>query len=144
LVSVGVFFFDLFCGGIVSCFSAETRWAPMLGSTRRLEWDPRTREYKNTKCTNVQVWNTIHEKGDKESPQVRSRLKSCESFYMCPRAPFYRETKGLLHSENTLESMEYSQCEHIHKCLLHPVICGLISYLYRPATSSHAKPGLFR
>jgi hypothetical protein len=29
-VSAGMFL-DLFCGGIVSCFSAETRWAPMLG-----------------------------------------------------------------------------------------------------------------
>jgi hypothetical protein len=27
-------------------------------------------------------------------------LKSCESFYTCPHVPFYRETKGLLHSEN--------------------------------------------
>jgi hypothetical protein len=35
-------------------------------------------------------------------------LKSCEPFYTCPRAPFYRETNGLLHSENTLELEEYS------------------------------------
>jgi hypothetical protein len=40
-------------------------------------------------------------RGDKESPKDCSHLKSCESFYTCPRAPFYRETKGLLHSENT-------------------------------------------
>jgi hypothetical protein len=32
--------------------------------------------------------------------------------------------KGLLHSENTLETREYSLCEHVHECLLHPVICG--------------------
>jgi hypothetical protein len=30
LVSAGVLFFDLFCGGIVSCFLAEKRWAPMF------------------------------------------------------------------------------------------------------------------
>jgi hypothetical protein len=47
-------------------------------------------------------------KGDKESPKDFSSLKSCESFYTCPRAPFYREMKGLLHSESTLESKEYS------------------------------------
>jgi hypothetical protein len=47
-------------------------------------------------------------KGDKESPKDCSRLKSCESLYTCPHAPFYREMKGLLHSENTLESKEYS------------------------------------
>jgi hypothetical protein len=64
------------------------------------------------------------QKGDKESLKACARLKSCESFYTCPHAPFYRETNGLLHSENTLESEEYFQCEHIHKCLLRPVICG--------------------
>jgi hypothetical protein len=47
-------------------------------------------------------------RGDKESPKDCSSLKSCVSFYTCPRAPFYRETKGLLHSEITLESKEYS------------------------------------
>jgi hypothetical protein len=34
-------------------------------------------------------------RGDKKSPRDCSSLKSCESFYTCPRAPFYRETKGL-------------------------------------------------
>jgi hypothetical protein len=34
-------------------------------------------------------------KGDKESPKAGTRLKSCEPLYMCPRTPFYRETKGL-------------------------------------------------
>jgi hypothetical protein len=66
-----------------------------------------------------------HERqGDKESPKACTRLKSCESLYTCHRDPFYRETKELLHSENTLESKEYSQCEHIQECPLHPMICG--------------------
>jgi hypothetical protein len=65
----------------------------------------RVQEYKVHERSSL---DTIPERGDKESPKVCSRLKSCESFYMCPRAPFYRETKGLLHPENTLESMEYS------------------------------------
>jgi hypothetical protein len=79
-----------------------------VGGIRSLKWDPRTQVNKNTEHTNIQVWNTIHERGDKESPKDCSRLKNCESLYTCPRAPFYRETKGLLHSENTLESKEYS------------------------------------
>jgi hypothetical protein len=62
--------------------------------------------------------------GDKDSPKVCARLKSCEPLYTCPRTPFYREAKGLLHSEITLESKEYSKCEHIQECLLHLVICG--------------------
>jgi hypothetical protein len=54
-----------------------------------------------------------NERGDKESPKVCTRLKSCESLYTCPRAPFYKETKGLLHFEIVLESREYSWCEHV-------------------------------
>jgi hypothetical protein len=41
-------------------------------------------------------------------PQVAQIPKDCESIYTCPRAPFHKETKGLLHSENTLELKEYS------------------------------------
>jgi hypothetical protein len=41
-------------------------------------------------------------------PQVTQIPKNCESIYTCPRTPFYRETKGLLHSKNTLELKEYS------------------------------------
>jgi hypothetical protein len=37
-------------------------------------------------------------------------------------APFYRETMGLLHSNIALGSKEYSKWEHVHECLLHPVI----------------------
>jgi hypothetical protein len=55
-----------------------------------------------------QTHESHEEIGDKESPKACTRLKSCESLYTCPRAPFYRETKGLLHSEITLESKEYS------------------------------------
>jgi hypothetical protein len=54
------------------------------------------------KCTKVM------KRGDRESPKACTRLKSCESLYTCPRAPFYRETKGLLHFEITLKSREYS------------------------------------
>jgi hypothetical protein len=34
--------------------------------------------------------------------------KKSESIYTCPCAPFYRETKGLLHTDNTLGLGEYS------------------------------------
>jgi hypothetical protein len=64
---------------------------------------PNTRERKMSTFK-----STDDAAGDKESPKDCSSLKSCESFSTCPRAPFYRETKGLLHSESTLESKEYS------------------------------------
>jgi hypothetical protein len=49
-----------------------------------------------------------------------------------PSNPLLREVKGLLHSEITLESKEYSKCEHVHECLLHPVIWGT-NYIYLQA-----------
>jgi hypothetical protein len=65
-VSAGMFFLDLFCGGIVSCFSAETRWALMLGGIRKSGWDPRTRERDSTVGT---FKHSNDARGDKESPQ---------------------------------------------------------------------------
>jgi hypothetical protein len=64
-------------------------------------------KHKRRECANVQVRSTDDAGGDKESPKDCSNLKSYESLYTCPRAPFYRETKGLLHSESTLKSKEY-------------------------------------
>jgi hypothetical protein len=68
------------------------------GSENRME-SPNTRI--KSKCTNVT------KRGDTESPKACTRLKSCESLYTCSCAPFYRKTRGLLHSETTLESREY-------------------------------------
>jgi hypothetical protein len=83
----------------------ELPWGYVLGVSENPDKIP---EHRRREYTNVQVWNIVHERGDKESPKDCSCIKSCESLYTCPRVPFYRETKGLLHSENTLESKEYS------------------------------------
>jgi hypothetical protein len=89
-------FLDFFCGGIVSCFSAETRWAPMLGGIRKSGWDPRTQV--KVQCARSSKAMTQEE--TKNLLKDCLNLKSCESFYTCPHTPFYRETKGLLQSEN--------------------------------------------
>jgi hypothetical protein len=90
-------------------FQLKPRWVPMLGAPKT-GWSPRIQELRNWIASKV----TRVAKGEEtESPKACARLKSCESLYMCSRAPFYRETKGLLHSEITLESKEYSQWEHI-------------------------------
>jgi hypothetical protein len=86
---------------------------------------------------NVQVKIADDARGDKGSPRNCSYLKSCESFYTCSHAPpFYRETKGLLHSDNTLNSKNISGV-NTHTNVFY------ISYIHKPATSSHTKPGLF-
>jgi hypothetical protein len=46
-VSAGMFFFDLFCGGIVSCFSAETRWTAMLGVSENSDEFPEHERKEN-------------------------------------------------------------------------------------------------
>jgi hypothetical protein len=74
---------------------------PPCWGVRKLDGVP---EHKNL----VQKHTSHEEAGDKESPKAYPHLKSCESIYMCPCAPFYRKMKGLLHSEITLESREYS------------------------------------
>jgi hypothetical protein len=63
-VLAGMFFLDLFCGGIVSCFSAETRWAPMLGVFEITDEIPNTRD-----CTVDTFKHNNDARGDKESPQ---------------------------------------------------------------------------
>jgi hypothetical protein len=107
----------LFWGCIVSCLSAETRGGRQCWGVENLMGSPNTRlENKYTK--------TRTREGNKESAKVYLSLKRCEPLYTCPWTPFYREAKGLLHFDITIESREYSCCEHVLKRLLHPVICG--------------------
>jgi hypothetical protein len=66
-------------------------------------------ESPNTRESTVDTFKYNNDaRGDKELPKDCSSLNSCESLYTCPRAPFYREMKRLLPSENTLELKEYS------------------------------------
>jgi hypothetical protein len=77
----------------------------MLGVSENPDRIP---EHERKENMHVRFKYTDDAKGDKESPKNCSSLKSCESFYTYPHASFYRETKGLLHFENTLEFKEYS------------------------------------
>jgi hypothetical protein len=65
---------------------------PFVGGSKKSEGIPEHKSFE-------QEHKSRKELGDKESPKACTRLKSCESLYTCPRAPFYRETKGLLHSK---------------------------------------------
>jgi hypothetical protein len=80
----------------------------MLGMSENSDETP-----EHEKKESEYVKYTDDARGDKESPKDCSNLKSCDRPYMCPRAPFYREMKGLLYSESTLESKEiYSMRTH--------------------------------
>jgi hypothetical protein len=62
--------------------------------------------------------------------------KKFESIYTCPCVPFYREMKGLLHAENTL-SLRNIPSVNAYKNVF------FVQHIYKSATSSHSKPGLF-
>jgi hypothetical protein len=76
----------------------EKLQGPLLGLSENPDRIP---EHERKENRHIQFKYTDDAKGDKESPKDCSSLKSYECFYTCPRAPFYREMKGLLHSENT-------------------------------------------
>jgi hypothetical protein len=92
-------------------------------------WTPHMHLGMNAECI---AWYPCHAAAKPNSnqgpPAGRAgggwRRGPCVSCYTYPHAPFYREMKGLLHSENTPESREYFWCEHVHECLLHTVIYG--------------------
>jgi hypothetical protein len=73
----------------MSCFRLRPQWAPMFGggSENRME-SPNTR-FRNDHT------KVAEKEGDKESPKACTRLKSCESLYTCPRAPFIRRRRDL-------------------------------------------------
>jgi hypothetical protein len=105
------------------------------------DWSPNTRVTNKSherKCTS-------HEKrGDKESPKVWARLKSCESLYTCPRAPFYRETRDFYIPRLPSNKRNISNVNTYKNVFYIPWFAGLISYINKSATSSHFKPELLK
>jgi hypothetical protein len=86
--------------------------------------------------------HTSHEEGDKESPEACPRLKSCESLNTCPQTPFIGRRRDFyipwlpLNLENIPSVNMYMNVFYI------PWFAELTSYIYKPAISSHFKPGL--
>jgi hypothetical protein len=84
------------------------------------------------------------EGGDKESPKACPRLKSCESLYTCPRASFIGRRRDFYiprlpsNLGNILNVNAYKNVFYILW------FAGLISYIYKPTTSSHFKPELLK
>jgi hypothetical protein len=73
------------------------------GDTRKIRINTLTRvEFSTRSSTKLRRKETVKLSASSTSP------KKSESVYTCPRAPFYREMKGLLHSDITLGLGEYS------------------------------------
>jgi hypothetical protein len=94
--------------------------------------------------TPEQIRESTQEHGDKESLKVSTRLKSCESLYTCPWAPFYRRRKNFYISRLPSNLKNISDVNMYLIDLYNPWSAELISYIYKPATSSHLEPRLLR
>jgi hypothetical protein len=102
-VSAGVFFFDLFCGGMVSCFFGWNTVGANVGGPKN------RRESPNTEVHNTN--HTSHESCKKETRNLRKyelASKVVNPFTRALAPPFIGRWRDFLHSENTLESREYS------------------------------------
>jgi hypothetical protein len=91
---VGTFFLNFFCGGIVSCFSAETTMSANVGGGPKIGRSSRTRE------SQMKTHNSRKTGRQRISESLYSPQKLWTPLHV-PSCPFYRETKGLLHSEIT-------------------------------------------
>jgi hypothetical protein len=89
-------------------------------------------EQKRRKSTNVLVKITNDARGDKESPKNRSCIKSCEPLYTCPRAPFIGRRRDFYISKMPFNLRNIPNVNSY-------IDVFYISYMYKPATSSHVE-----
>jgi hypothetical protein len=126
-----MFFLDLFFGGIVSCFLAETRWAPMLGVSENSDGIPE-HDRKYSRHVQLQQWRKRRQRISQRliKPQKLWILYTwLASTFIGRRRDFYIP-KTSSNSKNIPSVNMYMNVFYN-------------SYIYKPATSSHTKPGLF-
>jgi hypothetical protein len=132
-VSARMFFLDLLCGGIVSCFSAETQWAPMLGGIRKPGWDPQTQEKGIWKRSGTQMMQE----------ETKNLLKTAHASkvvnaFTCALAPPFIGRWRDFYIPKVPSNLDNIPNVNTYMNILY------ISYIYKPATSSHVKPGILR
>jgi hypothetical protein len=133
---VSVFFLYFFCGGIVSCFSAETTVGANVGGVRKSDGIPEHRVLERAHVGK-------NERGDKRNPWKSVSTSKVVNPFTCALEPpvigrrrdFYipRIPSNL---KNILNVNMYMNVLDI------PWFVGLISHIYKPGTYSHLKPGL--
>jgi hypothetical protein len=131
-VSAGMFFLDLFCGGIVSCFSAETRCAPMLGVSENSVGIPE-HERKYSRYVEVQQWR---KRRQRISPKTAQASKVVNPFTRALAPPFIGRRRDFYIPKTPSNSRNIPSVNMYMNVFY-------ISYIYKPATSSHTEPGLF-
>jgi hypothetical protein len=99
-----MFFLDLFCGGIVSCFSAETRWAPMLGVSKNSN-GALEHERNNSRHVQVQQWRNRRQR---ISPKTAQASKVVNAFTRALAPPFTGRRRDFYIPKIPLGPKEYS------------------------------------
>jgi hypothetical protein len=102
----------------------------MLGGPK-IGFSPQTQGSRTT-FTRVTKW-------DKESPKAGTHLKSCESIYTCPHAPFIGRWRDFYILKIPSNLRNIPSVNMYMNVFYIPWFAGLISYIYKPATSSHVK-----
>jgi hypothetical protein len=83
-------------------------------------------------------------RGDKESPKVYLRLKSCEPF-TCALEPPFIERRMDFYIPRLPSNLENIPSVNMYMNVFYiPWFAELISYIYKPSTSSYFKPRLLR
>jgi hypothetical protein len=116
----------------VSCFSAETRWAPMLGGTREFGRNPRTRIKGKLKRSSTQ----LAQEETKNLLKTTQTSKVVNPFTRALTPPFIRRRRDFYIPKKT-SSLRNIPGVNMYMNVFY------ISYIYKPATSSHTKPRLF-
>jgi hypothetical protein len=123
-------------------FSAETRWAPMLGGGYPKIWirppntsEGNTRPFKSgAQLAKEETKNPL--KTAHASKVVNPFTRALVPPFIGRRRDFY-----ILKIPSNLRNILVWTCMNVFYILW---FAGLISYIYKPTTSSHAKLGLFR
>jgi hypothetical protein len=102
----------------------------------KIGWSPRTPDSR----TNARK----QKRRGKESPKFCTRFKSCEPLYTCPRAPFIGRRRDFYIPKLPSNLKNIPDVNMYLNILYIPWFVGLISYIYKSATSSHVKPKLLR
>jgi hypothetical protein len=136
-VSVGTFFLDFFCGGIVSCFWAETTVGANVGGVRNRKGFPNMRATKEGA-----QFTKDNETKNLRKPVLASKVVNPFTRALAP--PFIGRWRDF-YIPRILSNLRNIPSVNMYTNVFYiPWFTGLISYIYKLATSSHFKPGLSR
>jgi hypothetical protein len=130
----------IFLAGNLELCSCRTTVGANVGGSR-IEWNPRTYVRRNSR---IYARKNLRTRRQEIFENLTSSSKSRESLYACPRTPFIGRRRDFYiprlpsNLENIPSVNMYMNVFYI------PRFTGLISYIYKPTTSSHFKSGLLR